>query len=137
MFKLALRKISDPLLTQWPEEDLLNALDGWLQASISKLPQLREELANRDEFDMENIETIGFHNDLSDITKEVLALSMTREWLRPQINSTTLTYQHLSKKEGYSQREFLRGLMELDESIKLELKQLLRDDSYIDNEYFD
>ena len=70
------------------------------------------------------------------MTKEVLALGMKREWLAPQIASTTVTWQRFSKKEGYSQKEFLSGLMTLDESIAVELKKLLRDDSYVDNGYF-
>ena len=62
---------------------------------------------------------------------------MTREWLAPQIASSTLTLQRYSKKEGYSQKEHLTGLMELDEKYKLEIKKLLRDNTYADNEYFD
>lgn len=137
IFKIALRKIDDPALALWPEEDLSNELYGYLQTAIAKLPQIRAEVADRDEFNPENISTIGFANDLSDVTKEVLALGMKRAWLAPQIASTTITWQRYSKKEGYSQKEHLAGLMALDDSIKLELKKLLRDNTYIDNEYFD
>lgn len=137
MFKLILSKISDPLIAAWPEEDLLSELYGWLRSAIAKLPQLQSETSDRDEFNPENVDGCGFHNDLSETTQEILALSAVREWLRPQINSTTLTLQSFSKKESYSQREFLRGLMELDESINLELRKLLRDNTYIDDEYFD
>lgn len=137
IFKLALRKIDDPSLVQWPEEDLSNELYGWLQSSIAKLPQLRAETAERDAFDPKDIEVIGFATDLSDVTKEVLALGMKREWLAPQIASTTLTWQQFSRKEGFSQKEHLAGLMALDESVKLEIKKLLRDDTYVDSEYFD
>ena len=137
IFKLILNKISDPLIAEWPEEDLLNELYGWLRSAIAKLPQLQSETSDRDEFDSEDVDGRGFHIDLSETTQEILALSAVREWLRPQINSTTLTLQSFSKKEGYSQREFLRGLMELDESIKIELRKLLRDNTYVDDEYFD
>lgn len=137
IFNLALRKIDDPSLVQWPEEDLSNELYGWLQSSIAKLPQLRAETAERDAFDPKDIEVIGFATDLSDVTKEALALGMKREWLAPQIASTTLTWQRFSKKEGYSQKEHLSGLMELDEKTKIEIKKLLRDDTYVDSEYFD
>lgn len=137
IFNRALRSITDPSLAQWPEEDLSNELYGWLQSAIAKLPQLRTETAERDVFDPANIETLGFAIDLSDVTKEVLALGMAREWLAPQIASTTLTQQRFSKKEGYSQKEFLTGLMELDTKYKLEIRKLLRDDTYILNEYFD
>lgn len=137
MFKLILRHINDPLIAEWPEEDLINELYGWLQSAIAKLPQLQSETSDRDEFVSSDVNERGFHNDLSETTQEILALSAVREWLRPQINSTTLTLQSFSKKEGYSQREFLRGLMELDESIKVELRKLMRDNTYIDDEYFD
>lgn len=137
IFNLALRKCDDPSLAQWPEEDLSNELYGWLQSAIAKLPQLRAETAMRDAFDPANADTLGFVTDLSDVTKEVLALGMAREWLAPQIASTTLTWQRYSKKEGYSQKEHLSGLMELDNKYKLEIRQILRDDTYVDNEYFD
>ena len=137
IFNLALRKIDDPALVQWPEEDLSNELYGWLQSAIAKLPQLRAETAERDTFDPKGIDELGFTTDLSDVTKEVIALGMKREWLAPQIASTTLTWQRFSKKEGYSQKEHLSGLMALDESAKIEIKKLLRDNTYVDSEYFD
>ena len=137
IFNRALRSIDDPSLAQWPEEDLSNELYGWLQSAIAKLPQIRAEVAERDAFSPESADTLGFTNDLSDVTKEVLALGVAREWLAPQIASTTLTQQRYSKKEGYSQKEFLSGLMELDEKYRLEIRKLLRDNTYIDNEYFD
>lgn len=137
IFNRALRSIDDPSLAQWPEEELSNQLYGWLQSTIAKLPQLRAETAERDNFKPANANTLGFAMDLSDVTKEVLALGIAREWLAPQIASTTLTWQRYSKKEGYSQKEHLSGLMALDEKYRLEIKKLLRDDTYIDNDYFD
>ena len=137
IFNLALRKIDDPSLAQWPEEDLSNELYSWLQSAISKIPQLRAETAERDGFDPAKADTIGFVADLSDVTKEVLALGMQREWLAPQITSTMNTWQRFSKKEGYSQAEHLKQLMSLDEKIKLDIRTLLRDNSYVDSDYFD
>ena len=137
IFNRALRKCDDPSLAKWPEEELSNELYGWLQSAIAKLPKIQSEVAERDEFDPATADTIGFANDLSETTKEILALGMTREWLSPQIKSTTLTWQRLSKKEGYSQKEFLAGLMALDVSIELEIRKLLRDTTYVNNEYFD
>ena len=137
IFNRALRSIDDPSLAQWPEEELSNELYGWLESAIAKLPQIRSEVAMRDAFEPANADTIGFATDLSDVSKEVLALGIAREWLAPQIASTTLTWQRYSKKEGYSQKEHLTGLMELDEKYKLEIRKLLRDNTYIDSEYFD
>ena len=136
IFNLALSEITDPSLAQWPEEDLSNELYKWLQKTIGKFPQIGSEVAARDDFDPAKADTLGFANELSDTTKTVLALGMAREWLRPQISSTLNTWQRFSKKEGYSQAEHLKQLMALDEKYKLEIKKLLRDNTYIDNEYF-
>lgn len=137
IFNRALRSIDDPSLAKWPEEELSNTLYGWLQSAIAKLPQLRGEIEERDTFEPTKANILGFTTDLSDTTKEVIALGMAREWLAPQIASTTLTQQRYSKKEGYSQRDFLSGLIELDRKYKLEIHKLLRDNTYVDNEYFD
>ena len=137
IFNLALSEITDPSLAQWPEEDLSNELYMWLRKAIGSLPQIRSEVTERDDFDAVNADTLGFANDLSDTTKTVLALAVAREWLRPQIASTMNTWQRFSKKEGYSAAEHLKQLMELDEKYKLEIRKLLRDNTYIDNEYFD
>lgn len=137
IFHMTLRHVDDPALAQWPEEDMSNELYGWLQSAIAKLPTLRSETEDRDEFDVSRVESTGFHNTLSDVCKEALSLAMTREWLRPMINSTTITLQRYSKKEGYSQREHLSGLMALDEKIEVEIKKLLRDYTYVDSDYFD
>ena len=101
IFNLALQEIDDPSLAQLPEEDLSNELYGWLQKAIGKLPKLRAETAKRDVFDSSHADTLGFANDLLDTTKMVLALGMKRQWLAPQIASTTITWQRYSKKEGY------------------------------------
>ena len=137
IFNLALSNITDPSLAKWPEEDLSNELYIWLQKAIGKLPQIRSEVAERDAFDPINVKGLGFKKDLSDTTKTVLALAIAREWLGPQISSTLNTSQRFSKKEGYSQAEHLRQLMALDDKYKLEIKTLLRDDTYVDDDYFD
>ena len=137
IFNLALSEITDPSLAQWPEEELSNELYKYLQKAIGKLPKIRSEVENRDNFSPEIADKIGFVNDISDTTKTVLALSIAREWLAPQIASTLNTWQRYSKKEGYSQAEHLKQLMALDEKYKLEIKKLLRDDTYVDNDYFD
>lgn len=137
IFNLALQEIDDQSLVELPEIDLSNELYGWLQKAISKLPKLRAETSDRDEFDALNVDELGFKNNISDTTKAVLALGMKRQWLAPQIASTTVTWQRYSKKEGYSQKEHLMGLMELDKATKLEIDKLLRDYTYEDSEYFD
>lgn len=137
IFDLALRLYDDPSLATWPEEDLSNELYSHLQIAISNTPKIRSEVTDRDAFNPMLIDSTGFKNDLSDVTKMVLGLGMKRAWLQPQIASTTVTLQAFNKTEGYSQREHLRGLMALDEGIRIEIRKLLRDNSYVDNGYFD
>ena len=131
IYNLALNLIDDPLLAQWPEEDLENELQSWMLQAIAKLPKLRSELSDRDD------EAKVFNNDLSDVAKMALAMAMKREWLAPQISSISLTLQRSAKRESYSQSEFLKGLLTLDDSIKVEIKKLLRDSTYTDSEYFE
>lgn len=130
IYNLALSLINDPLLAQWPEEDLENELYSWLIQSIYKLPKLRGELINRDD------DLRCFNSELNSSTIMALALEMKRCWLSPQIASISLTLQRSSKKESYSQAEQLKALMMLDDSINVELKKLLRDDTYVDSDYF-
>lgn len=137
IFDLALRLYNDPSLATWPEEDLSNELYSHLQIAIANTPKIRSEVIDRDAFNPMLIDSTGFKNDLSNVTKMVLGLGMKRAWLQPQIASTTVTLQAFNKTEGYSQREHLRGLMALDESIRIEIRKLLRDNSYVDNGYFD
>lgn len=137
IFDLALRLYDDPSLATWPEEDLSNELYSHLQIAIANTPKIRSEVIDRDAFNPMLIDSTGFKNDLSDVTKMVLGLGMKRAWLQPQIASTTVTLQAFNKTEGYSQREHLRGLMALDESVRIEIRKLLRDNSYVDNGYFD
>ncbi len=131
IYNLALNLIDDPLLAQWPEEDLENELHSWMLQAIAKLPKLRSELSDRDD------EAKVFNNDLSDVAKMALAMAMKREWLSPQIASITLTLQRSSKKESYSQTEHLKGLMALDDSLNTQILKLLRDNTYVDSEYFE
>ena len=131
IYNLALNLVDDPLLAQFPEEDLENELHSWMLQAIAKLPKLRSELSDRDD------EAKAFNNDLSYVAKMALAMAMKREWLAPQIASITLILQRSSKKEAYNQKDHLAGLMALDSAIDTEIKKLIRDDTYVDSEYFD
>ena len=137
IFELALREIDDSSLAQLSEKELSNELYGWLEGAIIKLPKLKSETSDRDSFGASNIKLLGFTKNLSDVAKGALALGIKRQWLAPQIASTTITWQRYSKKEGYSQKEHLLGLIELDKKTKVEIEKLLRDYTYVDNDYFD
>lgn len=133
IYKWALRKIDDPSLAQWEDEDLTNELHGWMLSAIAKFRQCKNDLSDRDD------ELGQFNSDLLLIEQEILAILMAREWLAPQLNSVTLTSQVFGGKEEkyYSQSAHLDSLSERDEKLKLEAQQLHRDYTYLDNDYFD
>jgi hypothetical protein len=133
IYKWALRKIDDPSLAQWAEEDLENELYGWMLSAIAKFRQCKNNLSDRNE------EQKQFNVDLLLIEQEILAILMAREWLAPQLNSVNLTSQVFGGKEEkfYSQAAHLDALSERDEKLKLEAQQLHRDYTYMDNDYFD
>ena len=133
IYKLALRKIEDPFLAQWPEEDLENELHGWMLSAIAKFRKCKHDLSDRDD----NLKQ--FNSDLLLIEQEILANMMAREWLTPQLNSVNVTLQVFGGKEEkyYSQSAHLTSLETRDEKLKLEAQQLHRDYTYENNEYFD
>jgi hypothetical protein len=133
IYDWALRKIDDPSLAQWSEEDLENELHSWMLSAIAKFRKCKNDLSDRDD------ELKQFNSDLLLIEQEILANLIAREWLTPQLNSVTLTAQVYSGKETkyYSQSAHLDSLEARDEKLKLEAQQLHRDYTYTDNEYFD
>ena len=132
IYKWALRKIEDPDLAQWAEEDLENELHGWMLSAIAKFRQCKNDLSDRDD------ELKCFNSNLLLIEQEILAVLMAREWLAPQLNSVNLSRQVYSGKEEkfYSQSAHGEFLSSRDESLKLEAQQLHRDYTYADNDFF-
>ena len=133
IYKWALRKIEDPSLAQWSDEDLDNELHGWMLGAIAKFRKCKNDLSDRDD------ELKCFNTDLLLIEQEILAVLMAREWLAPQLNSVNLTRQVFGGKEEkfYSQASHGEFLNERDEKLKLEAQQLHRDYTYTDNDFFD
>ena len=133
IYDWALRKIEDPSLAQWSEEDLEKELHGWMLSAIAKFRKCKNDLSDR------NDELKQFNSNLLLIEQEILANLIAREWLTPQLNSVTLTAQVYRGKETkyYSQSAHLDSLEARDEKLKLEAQQLHRDYTYTDNEYFD
>ena len=133
IYKWALRKIDDPSLAQWAEEDLENELYGWMLSAIAKFRKCKNDLSDRNE------ELKQFNTDLLLVEQEILGILMAREWLAPQLNSVNLASQVFGGKEEkfYSQAAHLDSLSDRDEKLKLEAQQLHRDYTYMDNDYFD
>lgn len=134
IYKWALRKINDPSLAQWSDEDLENELYGWMLSAIAKFRKCKNDLSDRNE------ELKEFKSDLLPIEQEILANLMAREWLAPQLNSVAVTAQVFGGKEEkyYSQSAHLTALEARDEKLQLEAQKLHRDYTYEDenNEYF-
>lgn len=133
IYDWALRKINDPSLLQWPEEDLENELYGWMLSSIAQFRQCKNDLSDRDD------ELKQFNSDLLLIEQEILANLMAREWLTPQLNSVNITLQVFGGKEEkfYSQSAHGDFLNTRSQELKLEAQQLHRDYTYMDNDFFD
>lgn len=132
IYKWALRKIDDPTLVQWAEEDLENELHGWMLSAIGKFRKCKNDLSDR------NDELKQFNVDLLLVEQEILAIMMAREWLAPQINSVALTAQVFGGKEEkfYSQAAHLDALSARDARLQEEAQKLHRDYTYENNEYF-
>ena len=133
IYNKCLSKITDPQLAMLQEEDIEYMLSEWMQSAIAKFRKCKNDLSDRDD-DLKQ-----FNSDLLDIEKEILAIMMAREWVSGQLNSVVNTLQVFSGKETsyYSQAAHLKELQALDDKWRLEAKQLSRDYTYTDNEYFD
>lgn len=131
IYKKFLSKITDYSFAKIPEEDLLEMLRGYLESAVIDFIEPKSDLTQRDD------ELQTFLVDLEVYEQEVLARYMVSAWLQPMITSTTNTLQAFSKKEGYSQAEFLKGLLALQQDNDVRIKKLLRDKSYVSNSYFD
>lgn len=131
IFTRFLAKCTDYSLAQMPEEDALNMLNGYLDGAIVNFIRPSSDLSQRDK------ELQTFNVELLEYEKEVLARLMLSEWLQPQITSATLTLEAFSAKEGHSQAQHLKQLMELQADNDTKIKKLLRDKSYVNNSYFD
>ena len=69
----------------------------------------------------------------------VLAKGMIEEWVRPQVNKTSLTAQMFGGKEQkmFSQSQHLAELRALLDSARLEKRKMIRERGYIYNPYLE
>ena len=133
IYEIASRKITDPELSQLPEEDLEDMFHGWLISAISQFRKCKNDLSDRDE------ETKQFNVDLLDVEKEILAILVCRAWLSPMLRSTLLINQVFSDKEQkwYSQSQHIAELRALDSELKIEAQKLSRDYTYNNSTYWE
>lgn len=133
LYNRALRYITDPTLTQLPEEDMEDMLYGWLMDAIAE-PVIGEyDFSDRDD------ELKQFNFDISNTDQKIIAIHMARGWLAPQITSIESTMQVWSGKETkfYSQKEMLAEKQALDEKLRKDADLLFCRGTYLNNDYFD
>ena len=131
IYNLAANKITDPEIALLLPEDIEELFYGYLISAIPKFRKCKNDLSNRDD------ELRQFNVDLLDVEKEILAILVVREWLKPQLYSALLTKQVFSDKEQkyYSQSSHLSELRALDETLKIDAQKLSRDYTYGNSEY--
>lgn len=132
LYERCLSQITDPLLAQFPEEDLEIMLHDWLMDAIVE-PVIGEyDFSDRDE------ELKQFNFDISDRDQKILSIHMVRAWLAPQIRSVTLTQQVFSGKETkyFSQSQHLAEMRALDEQLRKDADLLFCRGTYLNNDYF-
>ena len=131
IYNLAANKITDPEIALLLPEDIEELFYGYLISAIPKFRKCKNDLSDRDD------ELRQFNVDLLDVEKEILAILVVREWLKPQLYSALLTKQVFSDKEQkyYSQSSHLSELRALDETLKIDAQKLSRDYTYGNSEY--
>lgn len=74
-----------------------------------------------------------------DFVINMLAKGMIVEWVRPQVNKTSLTAQMFAGKEQkfYSQKEMLNEMQALLSNTRIEMRKMIRDRGYIYNPYLE
>ena len=133
LYDRALAQITDPLLSQLPEEDLEIMLHDWLMDAIVEPVVGEYDFSDRDE------ELKQFNFDISERDQKILSIHMVRAWLAPQIKSVTLTQQVYSGKETkfYAQANQLAEMRALDEQLRKDADLLFCRGTYLNNDYFD
>ena len=132
LYDRALAQITDPLLAQFPEEDLEMMVHGWL------LDAIVEPVVGDYDFSDRNDELKQFNFDISERDQKILSIHMVRAWLAPQIRSVTLTNQVFSGKETkyYAQANQLAEMRALDEQLRKDADLLFCRGTYLNNDYF-
>lgn len=127
IYEYFLNRISDYSFVNLTQEDLENSLESYLKMAISSFYLCKNDLSNRDDVNKQ------FNADLTDLEKNILALYMVYEYLRPKIVTTDLLCLQLSDRDSraYSQANHLKELKDLHTSIKQEVEHLVRRYSFI------
>ena len=133
LYNRALAQITDPLLAQIPEEDLLNMLHDWL------LDAMVEPVIGTYDFSDRDDESQQFNFDISEVDQKILAIHMVRAWLAPQVRSVALTSQVFGGKEEkfYAQANHLAEMRNLDADLQRQADLLFCRGTYLNNDYFD
>lgn len=133
IYKRFLKRIDDPLLPNFPEEDQEEILFELLEDAISLLDgQLEHSLAKNDIVK-------SFEENLSQFEIRIISMQMAIDWLEPFLNTPLLLNQVYGTKEEkfYSQANHLEAIQARSESMKTELSNLICSKGYsiLYNEY--
>ncbi len=116
-------------------------LNGYMRSTLSKpyIRRLFDTLTIDD--DVEEIEyemkyPVSDDGD-QDFVEELVALGMVVEWISPKYHSTLLTSQLFTNSEQkfYSQANHMTELKDMYHRAKNDLRKMIRDRGYINNEY--
>lgn len=143
IFSEFLLSVEDWEISSLSDDIITNFMLGYLHNTVSE-PYVRKIFSS---FEMDDDEeTITFelkhpisNGDDSRFVLRIISLGMVIHWLTPQIASTRNTLQVFSNSEAkyYSQREHLKGLIELQQKKERDLRKFIRDNGYIHNSYLE
>lgn len=142
IFSRARGKIHDPKELSLDEEDLLEIYKERLHSaagdirirsmfSTFSLDDQTEEIT----WELKNAETSNDSESEEDFVIELLALTMTIEWLRPQVETITYIGKGIGGKEEKVINDSHKLTINRLESLEVKQKKMIRDHGYLYNDY--
>lgn len=139
-----LNKVSDYEFANFDEPDMTQRMLEWLQSALSQpyIYRIFTEFNADDEVAQMEYTIINPVNDYIDknFVEELLGYQLVVEWLEPQVNSTTTIHQMITnskEQKFYSQASHLSEKRALYETAYNQVRSMLRDRGYINNDYLD
>lgn len=132
-------KISDGKLASLGNAERTEIMTEWLHAVVSK-PRIRRKFSSisiDDDMELVSYELEFPVDDYSDreFVEELLVLGMEIEWLEPKVNSVVYTAPMIGTSDEKKVLDSHRQNIQRLDSMKTELKKMLRDYGYMYNSY--
>lgn len=143
IFSYFLGEITDYGLAAMNISDAYELMAEYLHKSIS-IPYVRRLFSSISAYD--NVQFVEYEmnfenseNEDKDFVTIILSKAMLIQWLEPQVRSKVNIAQFLGGKEQsmYSQANHISELRGMLEDTQLELRKMIRDRGYINNEYLE